>query len=379
MAVRQYVGARYVPQIMGDWNDQTVYEPLSVVTYNFGSYTSKKAVPAGVEPTNEEYWALTGSYNAQVEGYRQEVEALKDKVTELETTAPNITNEKIYIFGDNFYANNEGLISTYIASTGNAITFVPVMNASLSVFAGDVSIELFIKNYQFTATPTKIYALLGEKDLQNLISNFSLALGNAQRNMRYISEWLASTYPECVITFAWGDLGHGRYSVEVMRLWNEINSSYNTLNCRSMSIYPYTFKKWDGPYPNWFVAAVINTVLKNEVKDYYWSNKTAYTVPTGMTLNTYLTIKDTWCMFINGGTNVTQEALVNGRLLIGTVPENGVSHPMTANCPIVCQLSGTTVVSAVLEISPNELHINFRGTPPTFNGLLFWSFINLPL
>lgn len=80
MAVRQYVGARYVPQIMGDWNDQTVYEPLSIVHYNFASYTSKKAVPAGVEPTNEEYWALTSQDSQQVEAYRQEVEGLKETV-----------------------------------------------------------------------------------------------------------------------------------------------------------------------------------------------------------------------------------------------------------------------------------------------------------
>lgn len=80
MAVRQYVGARYVPQIMGDWNDQTVYEPLSIVHYNFASYTSKKAVPAGVKPTNDEYWALTSQDSAQVEAYRQEVENIAKNV-----------------------------------------------------------------------------------------------------------------------------------------------------------------------------------------------------------------------------------------------------------------------------------------------------------
>ena len=98
MAVRQYVGARYVPQIMGDWNDQTVYEPLSVVTYNFGSYTSKKAVPAGVAPTNAEYWALTGQYNAQVEEYRQEVEGYKQSVVNLKARFPR----NFILIGDSY-------------------------------------------------------------------------------------------------------------------------------------------------------------------------------------------------------------------------------------------------------------------------------------
>lgn len=102
MAVRQYVGARYVPQIMGDWNDQTVYEPLSVVTYNFGSYTSKKAVPAGVAPTDDEYWALTGQYNQQVEGYRQEVEGYSQKVEEYRQ---EVEDSKSTIANDNLYVN----------------------------------------------------------------------------------------------------------------------------------------------------------------------------------------------------------------------------------------------------------------------------------
>ena len=72
---RQYVGARYVPKFADpiEWNDQTAYEALTIVTYLGASYTSKKAVPAGVKPTDSNYWVVTGNYNAQVEEYRQEV------------------------------------------------------------------------------------------------------------------------------------------------------------------------------------------------------------------------------------------------------------------------------------------------------------------
>ena len=67
-----YIGMRYVPIIIGEWNNETKYEPLSIVLYQGNSYTSKTFVPAGVVPTNTEYWALTGNYNAQIEQYRQE-------------------------------------------------------------------------------------------------------------------------------------------------------------------------------------------------------------------------------------------------------------------------------------------------------------------
>lgn len=69
---RQYVGARYVPKIMGEWNKALQYEALSVVTYMGNSFTSKVPVPANVEINNTNYWVNTGNYNTQVEEYRQE-------------------------------------------------------------------------------------------------------------------------------------------------------------------------------------------------------------------------------------------------------------------------------------------------------------------
>lgn len=69
---RQYVGARYVPKIMGEWNKALQYEALSVVTYMGNSFTSKVPVPANVEINNTDYWVNTGNYNAQIENYRNE-------------------------------------------------------------------------------------------------------------------------------------------------------------------------------------------------------------------------------------------------------------------------------------------------------------------
>ncbi len=81
---RQYVGARYVPQFGRrgetsiDWDNTAPYEPLTIVIYQGNSYTSRTYVPTGVNITDENYWALTGAYNAQVEAYRQEVIQLQD-------------------------------------------------------------------------------------------------------------------------------------------------------------------------------------------------------------------------------------------------------------------------------------------------------------
>lgn len=73
MATTQYIGARYVPIIVGEWDKTRTYEPLMVVTYQGASYTSMQYVPAGIEITDESYWVLSANYNAQVEAYRKEV------------------------------------------------------------------------------------------------------------------------------------------------------------------------------------------------------------------------------------------------------------------------------------------------------------------
>lgn len=82
VGTRQYIGARYVP-IFGrkgeesiEWDNSAPYEPLTIVLYQGNSYTSRQYVPVGVEITNQEFWAITGNYNAQVELYRQEVRNL---------------------------------------------------------------------------------------------------------------------------------------------------------------------------------------------------------------------------------------------------------------------------------------------------------------
>ena len=67
-----YVGHRYVPKIMGEWDKKNQYEGLSIVTHQGNSYTSKKRVPVGIDILNEEFWVVTGNYNAQIEDYREE-------------------------------------------------------------------------------------------------------------------------------------------------------------------------------------------------------------------------------------------------------------------------------------------------------------------
>ena len=86
--VTQYVGARYVPLFANpaQWSSEREYEPLTIVLYQGNSFTSMQYVPVGIDIANEEFWAQTGNYNAQIEQYRNEVREYTKKIATLENT-----------------------------------------------------------------------------------------------------------------------------------------------------------------------------------------------------------------------------------------------------------------------------------------------------
>lgn len=69
MAVRQYIGARYVPKYFenpdgsNDWLEGITYEPLTIVTYAGVQFISKIPVPVniGSPNLNTKYWIITNS------------------------------------------------------------------------------------------------------------------------------------------------------------------------------------------------------------------------------------------------------------------------------------------------------------------------------
>ena len=102
---RQYVGARYVPKVMGEWNKALEYEALSIVTYLGNSFTSKVPVPANIDITNTTYWVNTGNYNAQVEAYRQETAKLQNDLNNEIINRKNDTKDNILWIGDSYSVN----------------------------------------------------------------------------------------------------------------------------------------------------------------------------------------------------------------------------------------------------------------------------------
>lgn len=90
MAVREYIGARYVP-IFSDplqWDPTSVYEPLTVVTDEGASYVSRQYVPEGIQLDNTDYWVLWADFNAQLQHYIDEVQTFDGRIDALEDALP---------------------------------------------------------------------------------------------------------------------------------------------------------------------------------------------------------------------------------------------------------------------------------------------------
>lgn len=86
MAVRQYIGARYVPLYAGDWDATKNYEPLTIVTdANGNSFTSLRDVPAGTPLTDRTYWIQTSSFSGAMEQLQRRMSAAEDDIDNLET------------------------------------------------------------------------------------------------------------------------------------------------------------------------------------------------------------------------------------------------------------------------------------------------------
>lgn len=107
----QYIGARYVP-IFGrkgeasiEWDNSAPYEPLTIVLYKGNSFTSRQYVPTGVDINDENFWAQTGLYNAQVEAYRQDVVNMGRRVTQAEGDIKDNTDAIRALIGDNTVDN----------------------------------------------------------------------------------------------------------------------------------------------------------------------------------------------------------------------------------------------------------------------------------
>lgn len=251
---RQYVGARYVPKIMGEWNKALQYEALSIVTYMGNSFTSKVPVPANVDITNEVYWVNTGNYNAQIDGYRKDVKNLSNKVDALPYVTPTM-----------FGANGTGLTD----DTDAILTAIAYANTNRKILVFD---KIFLINKELTINSGANIVIEGTiSNLNTLIdstSNANILIGeNGSINLVGTSN----------VTFR--NLGFRGSGKGVGDSGININSFRNTFdNCTfdkfNTAISVGKATNWNGEnrITNCLFQECTTCVIDNEGSDSYFTN-----------------------------------------------------------------------------------------------------------
>lgn len=175
MGTRQYIGARYVPMFFensatGDstWAANTRYEPLTNVTWNGCTYTSKIVVPPAVgnPAENPHYWVLTSSSSERLENLENTVADLEDTVEDIGDSVDDI---------DARFTN--GILNLVNGGTGADNADGAKINLGLSHLKCDCDTIAAsgVKQYDYTGQERGVYLVMGSSAVVHDILIYNIA------------------------------------------------------------------------------------------------------------------------------------------------------------------------------------------------------------
>ena len=164
MAVRQYIGARYVPTYYensqdptsSEWEPNVRYDPMTIVSLpNLHSYQSKKMVPAniGSPAQNPEYWYDQGYAQAYYQALQDQIDDMKDgdvegslqnQINEADSSISALTKihhpEKVMLITDSYgnQLNDQGHTIAWIIQEELGVTCSKISVSGGSMHAGEI-------------------------------------------------------------------------------------------------------------------------------------------------------------------------------------------------------------------------------------------------
>lgn len=146
MAVRQYIGARYVPRFTGLYNNTQGYEALDVVDNGMGtSYIAKIPTPAGTPLSDSTYWFVYGASSGAILDLQNRVGTLEDNNSPVVLNSYNDLFSKDLATGAiattlGYYNPNDGGGGTFIVvdtPSENSLLYYPLNNGKYAEIIDD--------------------------------------------------------------------------------------------------------------------------------------------------------------------------------------------------------------------------------------------------
>lgn len=162
MAIREYVGARYVPRFLGTYSPTTIYDALDVVDDGMGtSYIARKTTPAGTPLNDTTYWFVYGASSGAIISLQNRMTAAENDITAIQDRSSVLPDlyDALTTYAANDYVVYQGKVYQAIApSTGVLPTNSAywVNKGSIEKQFEDVYTELGLKAAKTAFTPTDV-------------------------------------------------------------------------------------------------------------------------------------------------------------------------------------------------------------------------------
>lgn len=419
-----YTGARYVPLFAdpAEWSSANAYEPLTIVIHEGNSYTSKTFVPVGVDISNEQYWALTGNYNAQVEAYRQEVRDYVEKIdlntANIATNKENIQrttnwrNKTVLFIGDSWGTNNYGVTSCYIEEVSKTLGFNLInISQGSTGFTTPLAFNTMLNNW-VTSNP-ELAKTVNYVMFSGGINDYNTPIAQITTAIKKFIDNIHSKLPDATVymipQIGTNTMGDNSFPDSTENVWKkaylaslQVESNYNenTVNINNglylMYAAPSTFFNSDKIHPTQighnFIAKWLTAKLAGGIGVTQSYMSTAYT--TNVSTYSSTTLVETFeNVTINGSSYIENDKLILRYYFVITptqnyntikIPINNIVpiNPIAKFSEMISYSSGSGIELAIINIestdkSPNESKLNLSiksgGTPATKTIYLYTS------
>lgn len=407
MALHQYIGARYVPKFYensvgtAEWRSGVIYEPLTIVTWNGNSYTSKRVVPANIgDPSlNPDYWVATGIFNDQLQQIQDDVTQLHTDLDDLTEDLSPVLHPRHFILIADSYGGIPDTSNTLLLDKLAAILEADYYAARYKSGIGFTNVNnmgTFLEELQAVTVPdadaiTDILVIGGANDFGNVMSDIEAAIDT-------FMTYATTTYKNAKVYIAHvGNSRNNRTAIDkrskcsILAYRRCALYGAHYLNNTEYTLHSTEFLQNDGVHPT---AAGIDLIETSVAEAYVsgaanirYSKSIAPVFNTGQSLYTNPSIAaDIEFVQVEIDNGVTSFSFKGGQVLEISVPGGTVTSGLvtlynlpyklvvgttTAQYGILCMAEALGSGGSILGTFPCIMYVDDNGNISIFNRAAF--------